>query len=182
MKKTFILVCILWSIVVGIALSWNIYDQKQANVLLAFQTARAFFNQVVITRSWNSSHGGVYVPVTERTQPNMYLDDPSRDISTVQNTTLTKINPAYMTRQISEIAAQSEDGIKFHITSLNPIRPENKASDWEKIWLQSFEAGEKEQGAFQTDGSKSFFRYMAPVSVEDNCLKCHAKQADFVFS
>ena len=176
MKKDIVLVCCLWSIAVGIALSWNIYDQNQAKSLLAFQTARAFFDQVVITRSWNSSHGGVYAPVNEQTQPNPYLDDPLRDLTTIPNVTLTKINPAYMTRQISEIASRSEAGIKFHLTSLNPIRPENAAAAWEKIWLQSFERGKKEQGAFFTEDSKSFFRYMAPLSVEDNCLKCHAKQ------
>ena len=36
-----------------------------------------------------------------------------------------------MTRQISEIAKKESD-IQYHITSLKPIRPENKADDWEK--------------------------------------------------
>lgn len=176
MKKWIILIITLWVTAVGCALCWNIYDQKQAKTLLAFQTARAFFQQVVITRSWNGRHGGVYVPVNEYTQPNMYLEDQLRDVTTVQNIALTKINPAFMTRQLSEISSKSKGGVHFHITSLNPIRPGNKASDWEKSWLQSFERGEKERGAFFTDGSGSFFRYMAPLFVKDNCLKCHAKQ------
>jgi len=176
MKKEILFVIILWVTAVGCALVWNIYDQKQSQELLAIQTARAFFDQLVITRSWNAKHGGVYVPVSEYTQPNIYLEDQFRDVTTVQNIALTKINPAFMTRQISEISSKATGGTRFHITSLNPIRPENKASDWENKWLQSFERGEKEQGAFITDGLEPFFRYMAPLLVKDNCLKCHAKQ------
>lgn len=175
-KKVVLLISCVWLFVVGITLFWNIHDQKQAQNLLAFQTARAFFNQVVVTRSWNSLHGGLYVPITKETQPNMYLEDPLRDLTTIQNIALTKINPAFMTRQISEISSHSKDGIQFHITSLNPIRPENKALAWEKKWLETFEQGATEQGAFLTDGSKFIFRYMAPLAVEDTCLKCHAKQ------
>jgi len=152
------------------------HDQKQAKTSLAFQTARTFFNQILVTRSWNAGHGGLYVLVSKETQPNKYLDDPLRDLTTVKNVALTKINPAFMTRQLSEILSQSKDGIQFHITSLNPIRPENKAEAWEKNWLQTFEQGATEQGAFLTDNSTSFFRYMAPLLVGDNCLKCHAKQ------
>lgn len=176
MKKEIFSTSFVWLLFVCIALFWNIYDQKKAKNELAFQTARAFFNQVVVTRSWNSGHGGVYVLVSKKTQPNMYLEDPLRDLTTTQNIALTKINPAFMTRQISEISSHSENGIQLHITSLNPIRPENKATDWEKNWLETFEHGATEQGAFITDSSKSLFRYMAPLAVEDDCLKCHAKQ------
>ena len=41
-----------------------------------------------------------------------------------------------MTRQIAEIAAKRE-GIHFHITSLNPIRPENKATPDEESALKT---------------------------------------------
>ncbi len=176
MKKEIVSVLGFWIIAVCCALFLNVYDQKQAKNLLAFQTARVFFDQIVIARSWNAMHGGVYVPVNEYTQPNIHLEDPLRDLTTVQNLSLTKINPAFMTRQISEISSESKTGVRFHITSLNPIRPENEALNWEKNWLQSFEQGEEERGEFLTIGSESFFRYMAPLFVKDNCLKCHAKQ------
>ena len=53
-----------------------------------------------------------------------------------------------MTREIAEIAARKKSGIQFHITSLKPIRPANKPTEWEANWLISFEAGEKEKGSF----------------------------------
>ncbi len=80
-----------------------------------------------------------------------------------------------MTRLISEIA-QKRDGIKFHITSLNPIRFQNKALDWEIPWLKSFENGVPEQGNFVQTRQGFSFRYMAPLIVKQSCLECHKKQ------
>lgn len=139
------------------------------------QTSRAFFQLIVITRSWNAGHGGVYVLITEETQPNPYLDDPQRDLTTVQGLALTKINPAFMTRQISEIAAR-EDGVQFHITSLKPLRPANSPTEWEAQSLHSFEQGSSELGEFFDNDQHPSFRYMAPLFVTQPCLKCHASQ------
>jgi len=176
MKKEIIFVIVLWLFVIGSSCWWNITEATNANRRLAFGTARAFFQQVVTTRSWNAEHGGVYVPVTKDVRPNPYLDDPLRDLSTDKIINLTRINPAYMTRQIAEIASKNEFGIQFHITSIKPLRPENEATEWEKKWIESFERGKKEEGDFFDDGSKIGFRYMAPLLVEEGCLKCHAKQ------
>ena len=129
--------------IVGGAFGINYSNVTRAQNDLAFQTARAFFDQIVVSRTWNSGHGGVYVPITENTQPNPYLDDPLRDLETIKGIKLTKINPAFMTRQIAEIAVR-EKGVQFHITSLLPIRPGNKPSDWERVWLESFDKGNKE--------------------------------------
>ncbi len=175
MKKLTTAVVIFWLSIVTIALWWNLADEKTENERLAFETARAFFHQVIITRMWNANHNGVYVPITEDTKPNPYLDDPSRDLTTENGVKLTKINPAYMIRQIAEIAAQSE-GVKFHLISLDPIRPDNTPTEDEKKWLRSFEEGIRERGEFLTEGSTSFFHYMAPLFIQDTCLKCHAKQ------
>jgi len=176
MKKEIISVIMIWLFVIGSSFWWNISETKKANERLAFGTARAFFQQVVTTRSWNARHGGVYAPITKDVRPNPYLDDPLRDLSTDKNIDLTKINPAYMTRQIAEIASKNEYDVQFHITSLKPIRPENKAVEWEKKLLESFELGRKEGGEFFANGSNTGFRYMAPLMVKYSCLKCHAKQ------
>jgi len=175
MKKETTVVTVFWLVIVTVSLLVNLLDEKRENERLAFETARAFFHQIVITRMWNASHGGVYVPVTGETQPNPYLDDPQRDVTTENGIKLTKINPAYMTRQIAEIAERSE-GVKFHLMSLDPIRPENVPTEEEKKWLKSFEEGVQERGEFYSDGAKSFFHYAAPLFVQDSCLQCHAKQ------
>ncbi|MCK5194236.1 MAG: DUF3365 domain-containing protein, partial [Desulfobulbaceae bacterium] len=122
---------------------------------------------------WNAKHGGVYVPITEETTPNPYLDVPNRDVITSTGLRLTKINPAFMTRQVAEIAKQ-ESNIQYHITSLKPIRPANKAEGWETSALNEFESGKNE--FFQFVQEAMVYRYMAPLPIKEACLKCHAKQ------
>jgi signal transduction histidine kinase len=129
----------------------------------------------VVTRAWNSVHGGVYAPVTPYSQPNEYLIDSLRDIVTKEGMLLTKINPAYMTRQIAEII-QTNYGLKFNITSLNPIRPANSADEWETKALKSFEKGTPEILELTDKNIAPQYRYMAPLITEQSCLKCHAVQ------
>lgn len=150
---------------------------------LALERGRVLFSLIELTRDWNALHGGVYVPVTAETQPNPYLkDDPTRDVTGHDGRQFTKINPAYMTRQIAEVAEKAS-GVRLHITSLKPLRPENLADAWEARALQLFEgnAGKKEfieliERFEFGDKTSPAHRYMAPLRVKQYCLKCHEKQ------
>jgi signal transduction histidine kinase len=173
--KKWSLPLILWTILVLASLVWNIYSVKGHTIALARDQARGFFKQIITTRLWNAQHGGVYVPITDKTKPNPYLDLPNRDITTTDGLKLTLINPAYMTRQISEVSHDKND-VVFHITSLNPIRPENRALDWETRVLEEFDRGRKEYIELVKESSRPFLRYMAPLYVKPACMKCHAKQ------
>ncbi len=174
-KKNILIVAIIWVFLVCLSLLWNYYHAIQDQKELAFQTARSFFQQLVITRQWNARHGGLYAPVSQKTQPNPYLSIAQRDITVDADLTLTQINPAFMTRQISEIALEQE-GVQFHITSLKPIRPENKATPREQAALHDFEKGLHEIGSFIEEESTPRFFYMAPLYTEKSCLQCHAEQ------
>ncbi len=142
---------------------------------VARERGAVLFRLVELTRDWNAAHGGVYVPVTAATQPNPYLKDERRDIVGQDGMRLTKVNPAYMTRQIAELAAQGQ-GVQIHITSLRPIRPANTADAWETEALALFEGGLKERIGFFGDGAQPVHRYMAPLLVKEACMKCHAMQ------
>lgn len=146
---------------------------------LARERGEVLFRLIETTRDWSARHGGVYVPVTEASPPNEYLKHPRRDITDQNGRALTLVNPAYMTRQIAEIAAR-EDGVKFHLTSLKPIRPENRPDDWETESLQFFESGAlADRLSFLpgngADGGPAH-RYMAALMVKTPCLKCHEVQ------
>jgi signal transduction histidine kinase/ActR/RegA family two-component response regulator len=175
MKKAFLIVTIVWLLVVGISLVWNLEHAKRDHEQITLQAARSFFRLIVLPRTWNASHDGIYGVVTEEVQPNPYLKAPLRDVVTTNGLELTMLNPATMMRKIAEIAAQ-EENIQFHITSLKPINPANKPTVWETEWLNSFEQGEVERFEIIHQKSGSKFRYMAPVCIEENCLKCHAEQ------
>jgi diguanylate cyclase (GGDEF)-like protein len=175
LKAALTVILIAWILLVCLSFWWNLHKVRQERMGIALQTARAFFSQVLLTREWNSLHGGVYVPITKQTRPNPYLRTELRDITVNENLRLTKINPSFMTRQLSELAEKKE-GTRFHITSLKPIRPLNSPDAWEKESLLAFEKGEKERGEFLTgNGTKGGFVYMAPLVTEEACLKCHTE-------
>lgn len=159
-----------------LALEWRLIDRTVAAI--ARERGAALFSLIETTREWNAMHGGVYVVVDGATQPNPWLQHPARDLQTSDGVRLTMVNPAYMTRQIADLALHA-DGARLHITSLKPIRPENLADDWETDALARFEAGEREvlalvEGA--EEGRGPVHRYMAPLVVREPCLQCHAEQ------
>lgn len=175
MKRNIYLLILLWIFLVGASFVWNLANFRNNHERIALQTARSFLEQIVLTRTWNASHGGVYVAVSEANPPNPYLKDSKRDIVIDGQVHLTMINPAYMTRQIGELAAQ-EKGVRFHITSLQPIRPKNRANAREEAALKAFGGGAKERSSFFNDNGDEYFFFMAPLITEASCLKCHAEQ------
>lgn len=174
-RKYIVYTCLFWIMIIGLSFIWNITSDEKNHRRTVHESAQVLFHQIVITRAWNAGHGGVYVPVTEKTQPNLYLKDKQRDLITKSGLKLTKINPAFMTRQIAEIE-ETEKGVKFHITSLNPIRPANKANEWESTALNKFEEGTSEYGEFVKESAGLTYRYMAPLYTKKICLICHAEQ------
>ena len=165
----------LWSILIGLSLPWNLKTQKSGILEAARIEARAGFDKDVVYRRWNAASGGIYAPVTEVTQPNPYLDVRERDITTSLGKELTKINPAYMTRQVHELALKTH-GVRGHITSLNPIRPANAPDPWEALALKSFQTGLKEVSSVEEIEGNDYMRLMRPLLTEKSCLKCHAVQ------
>jgi len=150
----------------------NLAEEQQEALT---RTASTLLQQIIVTRLWNAEHGGLYAQITDRTKPNPYLDVPERDIVSLSGKRFTKINPAYMTRQIAELA-RSRLGYRFNITSLKPLNPSNRPDAWEENALRSFERGvDRQTSAVQMDG-KPVFRYMVPLKTEQPCLACHAKQ------
>lgn len=175
-RAWWLLPLILWAMTVAVSLFTQFAEQRQHVLEVATEGARDMFQMVVLMRAWNAGHGGVYVPVTEQTQPNPYLEHPRRDLITRDGQRLTMINPAFMTRQISEQATKNE-GVRFHITSLRPIRPMNAADAWESEALHAFEQGAKERMELIQDArSGTRLRYMAPLKVAPPCMTCHARQ------
>ncbi len=168
-------IVLIWIVLMAISFLWDYITVNDNTQNIIKNKAQSSFNQILVTRSWNSLHGGVYVPITEKTQPNPYLKDSLRDVVTTNGLHLTEINPAYMTRQISELDS-SEHNLRFHITSLRPLRPANKADKWETKALISFEKGTKEKLDLVKTDTGNYYRYMAPLFTEKSCLKCHAIQ------
>lgn len=171
---------VLWAIyalVVGLSLRASLQIIGQHNLEVATEGARNVFRTIVLARQWNAQHKGVYVPVTPQTQPNPYLEDPRRDIQSSDGRWLTLVNPAYMTRMMSQLSVRNTE-LSFRGTSLQPINPDNAPDEWERDALHRFESGTPEVSGLSIQGDgQTVFRYIAPLKVTQECLDCHAKQA-----
>jgi hypothetical protein len=166
---------LLWSLTLGSLLYWSINNEILQSSELAKSQTRAFFQDFLMARLWNTFHGGVYVPVSDTTPPNPYLkDDPNRDLVSTSGINLTKLNPAYMTRQIAGVAKERTQ-IDVHLTGLDPINPSNSADPWEEKALQQLSDKTEYFELVKHKDGKKLFRYMSPLIIEAECLDCHEK-------
>jgi len=165
-----------WTLIVAVEIYQDSRREEQLQYDVVLSGAREVFMRDVVYRDWATRHGGVYVNVDSGTEPNPYLAKiKERDITTPSGRKLTLMNPAYMNRQVFEMGFQ-KFGMRSHITSLKPIRPENAPDDWERAALGQFEGGKKEVSSLSPIGGASYLRFMAPLVAEQGCLACHADQ------
>ncbi len=167
---------LIWSIAISWLLFWDHRHTKADTRRTIKNEAKAYFNKDQALRLWATAHGGVYVPPDGRTPPNPYLSHiPDRDITSSSGKKLTLMNPAYILRQVMEEYSELY-GVRGHITSRKPLRPQNIPDEWELSALLSFEKGEKEAWAFTEIDGIPYYRFMSPMVTKKGCLKCHAIQ------
>ncbi|OFX17574.1 MAG: hypothetical protein A2033_04535 [Bacteroidetes bacterium GWA2_31_9] len=175
LKRFFVSVIIIVSIILTSSLILIIFHEYNSVIDIASKEAIASYEKDLTYRRWVTMHGGVYVPITENTPPNKYLNVANREISTVDGKVFTLINPAYMTRQVYN-SLSDENSVKGHIASLNPINPDNKADEWEYEALKSFEKGDTQKLSIISVNGSEVLKFMKPMITEKKCLKCHAHQ------
>ncbi len=176
LTRTIAMLSFFWTAVVALSLVCNVFARKQETLEIARAQARTAFEKDLVYRLWNAEHGGVYVPVTEKTTSNPYLEHiPERDITTTTGRVLTLVNPAFMTRQVHKLSTE-RFGVHGHITSLNLLRPGNAPDPWERKVLESFEEGGAEVTSLEEIDGKPYMRLMRSLVTEERCLKCHKDQ------
>lgn len=145
---------------------------EQAHLLeLCHTRLAATAHQLMDARDWNAGHGGVYVPLSAYGEPNPWLPEKDRTLQTADGRTLVLMNPAYMSRQMAE--RLTEPGFRLAIVGQAPLRPGNRADDWERRIL-----------ATATQGGQVFFsgedclpqgrlRLLRTLAAQESCLRCH---------
>ena len=159
---------LLISIIYGTSILKDRNIDFQKDILI--KQAQTHFQDQVNNRAWNAQYGGVFVRPTNDLKPNPHLKN--NTIKTETGETLVKINPAWMTRQLSEISALKD--FKFRITSLIPINPNNKADEFETRALKYIESTNDLE--YSELNKNSDFRYMGGLVTTKACLPCHEHQ------
>jgi signal transduction histidine kinase len=123
-----------------------LHHQKVILYEQAHVQARSLFNLIVIARQWVADNKDRIEPV-----------------------------PAVFTKELSKYAEKMSD-FKFHITSLKLVNPENKPNEFEIKALHAFEKGKEEYSEIMVVDGKKWYWYMAPLKINQACLKCHQYQ------
>ncbi|MAD42832.1 MAG: hypothetical protein CL623_10650 [Arcobacter sp.] len=174
-KNKIIFLFILIITIIASFVLFGILNFKKQYITLSeeilFKEATAHYNNMLNIRLWNSNHGGVYVFANKNLKPNPYLQN--NHIYSKDDELLVKINPAWMTKQIS-ILSNKNSKYFYKITSLNPINPDNKADSFEEEALNFFNNNKEEKFYSKIEDKK--FNFMGSLRVDNSCLQCHASQ------
>ncbi len=95
LKRNGLIIGAAWTLVILLGLGWNIFERYRNATASAHIQALFTFEKDLVYRRWSASHGGVYVPITEKTPANPYLSHiVTRDVTTTAGQHLTLVNPA----------------------------------------------------------------------------------------
>jgi len=167
-------VAVALSITMGISLYFISRNHERLVIRQVESQAKALFRQIIITRKWIADHGGIFVEKVPWRAPSPYLVE--SEILDVSGRRFMKESPAMVTKELSRYA--EEKGLYwFHITSLKLVNPENAPDDFERTALREFEkSGKKDFFKIEKIGPSSYYRYIAPLYIEESCLGCHSRQ------
>jgi len=172
---------LIWTVIfatTAIVIVFHLYVIQNSSLIIANRhdailgEARLHFENLVNMRKWNAQFGGVYVKPVPGLVPNPYLKENHLTCDD-GNRTLIKINPAWMTRQLSEI--ETIRNLRFAITSLKPLNPANAPDPFEKEGLETMQRDGSDE-FYRFDDNGNDFHYIGALKVTTACLACHASQ------
>ncbi len=169
---------VVWCLAFMVSMYWNVRHNHNMMMDQVLSQAKAAIAKDMTYRHLVSSVGGVYIPTDKGIKPNPYLAHiPHRDVITKSGRELSLVNSSYFTRLVhDQEATASPNGIRGHVTSLKPLRPENAPDEWEKQALQAFAQGAKQQTGISSDEKGDHFRLMQPRMAKKSCMECHGHQ------
>ncbi|MBI4827192.1 MAG: DUF3365 domain-containing protein [Nitrospirae bacterium] len=172
--KFIIGVAAVLSLAMGVSLYFITKNHEELIIKQVDLQAKTLFRQIIITRKWIADHGGIFVEKVPWKESSPYLTEP--EIVDSAGRRYVKESPAMVTKELSKYAMEKEL-YWFHITSLKLMNPENAPDDFEKAALREFEFGQKKDSfKIEKIGAYHYYRYIAPLYIEESCLKCHAHQ------
>ena len=133
------------------------------------------YQDIINTRAWNASLGGLFA-YQSHYKPNPYLED--NTIKDSNGKTMIKINPAWMTRMLSEHSKNQD--YKFFLKSNDPLNPKNQATGFYAQSLKNISQ------TLSTENIKRYrvidetrkLQYLRGMYLKKACLSCHNKEND----
>jgi diguanylate cyclase (GGDEF)-like protein/PAS domain S-box-containing protein len=173
-ERTTLLVLVVWTGIFTFSYITNVDNEKETVHQLAVNEIRSNLYDVLTFQQWISSHGGVYIPITEKVIPNPALANfQDRDIETTTGKQLTLINTPYLLKKLSN---SNRSKFNAHMTSLNPLNPANSPDEWEKKTLQLMINGQDEVCEIVEYNNAPHMRLMQSSKFNESCASCHTEK------
>ncbi|HCW93714.1 MAG TPA: hypothetical protein DHM44_08520, partial [Flexistipes sinusarabici] len=182
LRKIRIIFFVIAAIWIASFISFTIYS-KQEHLKhfydVALEKAKEMVAKDKLLRRFISDVGGVYAPVSDKVQPNPYLNLPDKNIETKDGRTLTLLNPDYFTRLYYKHSNIENKHTKVSLVSLDSIKKANMPNDWERKALLKVKESNQAFVEIINKNNTSVFRYMSPLIMSENCMKCHGNSDIF---
>ncbi len=167
---------VLWIMVAGGSLLWNIHTVHRHFHQLALDKARTHLEKDMVFMHWGAQcscdhllHSSLIPSESIRTL------DPARRVH-ILSSSLLKAGGDHATESRASAGSDTRDANWSRITSLQPLLPENTPDDWERSALQTIVngAGEVHEVA-EIDGA-AHLRCMKPLALDAECMSCHDRE------
>lgn len=157
------------------------YRTNQIMLQRVREQAATYVELIKHVKTWNYDYGGVYVEKKGGVESNAHLKslgiDP--DVKAQNGRIFTIRNHAIMISEISR-RSETENGVRFKITSLSPLDPRNKPDEFERDGLVQLGKGAREYFRLSPELTLPTFRYLKPLYADNSCLECH-KEAKYQY-
>lgn len=144
MRIKFILFQIAFLIIILSSFLFNIYEHNKSVEKQAINVVQTLIEKDIALRAWIAEKGGIYVKVSENTQPSEHLKFiKNRDLY-VNDLNLTLMNPAFVLREVLQKYDSQLVNAKTKLTSKKYLNIHNKPNDWEIKALDRLEQKKSE--------------------------------------
>lgn len=166
-----LLIAFVWTGIFLFSLWTYIQNENETVNKLAINVIQSNYAEIDAFRHWIAHQGGVYVQTSDDIKPNPALSNVAeRDISTPSGKQLTLVNTPFILRQLIKGNPAS---FNAHMTSLDPINPQNAADEWEKGALGILSKGIEEHCDIVDINGETYLRLIKPTHFEAGCGACH---------
>lgn len=155
----------------------RVIDRIEENKNSFVTQADLHYQDIINTRSWNAGLGGVYAYPRDY-KPNPYLKN--NTIKDANGTMMIKINPAWMTRMLSEYSKNQD--YHFSLKSNTPRNPINKAEGFYAESLKEISQMKSTVNVtkYHFIEKTQKFEYIQGLYLEQACMSCHQESHDVI--
>lgn len=170
---------LLWSSLIIVSVSWNLYQTHQDTIAKARIEARTIYRHNIAYRKWSTMHGGIYTKITDKNKDNPHF---MLNMEGGQGISFAMIDPSQVTKQAYDVLHKQSPNLAAisHTVSLdsaNTVDPYDDPDKWEKDGLLAFQDGGVEEFSIATTiNNAPYLRLLKPYVIDQGCIKCHEQQ------